>query len=322
MEEQKTGSEILNTDNELNPESDDFYTESEEDDKPVELEGLEAEEATTTERQYLNEIGEISLLSADEECELGRLIKEGTKEEQIAAKKKLIEANLRLVVSIAKNYCGRGLPLMDLIQEGNIGLMKAVELFDYSKGFRFSTYATNWIKQTIRRAIADQSRNIRIPVHVTENIYKVLNKEKELAQKLGRDPTIEELSEATGFSVEDVADKLNTFKDSISFETPLKGEDGNVIENIIADESGNSPEFEVTQKLLKEEIEKVLNELTERERTVLGMRFGLLDGRVHTLEEVGEHFNITRERVRQIEVKALRRLRNPNRSQSLRDFFV
>ena len=277
-------------------------------------------EALAAEKIYLNEIGTYPLLTAEEEAELGRIIHDESGEKQEAAKKKLAESNLRLVVSIAKKFIGRGLPLMDLIQEGNIGLLKAVDRFDYTMGNRFSTYAAWWIKQSIMRALADQSRNIRVPVHVAESINRLLKDQKELAQKLGHEPTVEELSEETGIPVEKITEMLNSSLDSISIDSSV-GEDNSTLQDYISDDqSSNAPDFEITQKMLKEELNKALDSLDERERSVLEYRYGLKDGNVHTLEEIGNMYGITRERVRQIESRAIRKLKYTDENHDLKEF--
>ncbi len=267
-------------------------------------------------RMYLKEIGRISLLSPDEETELSVRIANGDE----AAKNILAESNLRLVVSIAKRYVGRGLLFLDLIQEGNIGLMKAVEKFDYDKGYKFSTYATWWIRQAITRALADQARTIRVPVHMVETINKMARVQRQMTLELNREPSEEELAEKMGITVDKVREVMKISQDPVSLETPIGEEDDSHLGDFIKDERSMSPEEYATNEILKEEIKNVLLTLQEREQEVLELRFGLVDGTSHTLEEVGKKFNVTRERIRQIEAKALRKLRHPSRAKKLKDF--
>lgn len=267
-------------------------------------------------RMYLKEIGKVQLLSAEEEIELAKRLAEGDQE----AKKKLAEANLRLVVSIAKRYVGRGMLFLDLIQEGNLGLIKAVEKFDYTKGFKFSTYATWWIRQAITRAIADQARTIRIPVHMVETINKLMRVSRQLLQELGRDPQPEEIAEYMDMSVAKVREIMKISQEPVSLETPIGEEEDSHLGDFIPDEDIPVPAEAAAFTLLKEQLIEVLDTLTEREQKVLRLRFGLDDGRARTLEEVGREFNVTRERIRQIEAKALRKLRHPSRSKKLKDY--
>lgn len=267
-------------------------------------------------RMYLKEIGRVSLLTADEEVALALKIEQGDQE----AKQRLAEANLRLVVSIAKRYVGRGMQFLDLIQEGNMGLMKAVEKFDYRKGFKFSTYATWWIRQAITRAIADQARTIRIPVHMVETINKLIRIQRQLLQDLGREPTPEEIGAEMDMPTEKVREILKIAQEPVSLETPIGEEDDSHLGDFIEDQDATSPEYHASYELLKEQLESVLDTLTDREENVLRLRFGLDDGRTRTLEEVGKVFGVTRERIRQIEAKALRKLRHPSRSKQLKDF--
>jgi len=267
-------------------------------------------------RMYLKEIGKVPLLSSQEEQELAEQISAGNEE----AKKKLAESNLRLVVSIAKRYTGRGMMFLDLIQEGNIGLLKAVEKFDYSKGFKFSTYATWWIRQAITRAIADQSRTIRIPVHMVETINKLVRIQRKLLQELGREPSPEEIAEEMDLPVDRVREIMKISQEPVSLETPIGEEDDSHLGDFIQDDNALAPSDAAAFTLLKEELNAVLATLTDRERKVLSLRFGLEDGHAKTLEEVGKEFNVTRERIRQIEAKALRKLRHPNKSKRLKDF--
>ena len=267
-------------------------------------------------RMYLKEIGKVPLLTAEEEIELAKRMENGDEE----AKKRLAEANLRLVVSIAKRYVGRGMLFLDLIQEGNLGLIKAVEKFDYNKGFKFSTYATWWIRQAITRAIADQARTIRIPVHMVETINKLIRVSRQLLQELGREPTPEEIAEEMGMSVERVREILKISQEPVSLETPIGEEEDSHLGDFIQDDNVPVPADAAAFTLLKEQLVEVLGTLTEREQKVLRLRFGLDDGRARTLEEVGKEFNVTRERIRQIEAKALRKLRHPSRSRKLKDY--
>ena len=267
-------------------------------------------------RMYLKEIGKISLLSLDEETELSKKIAEGDE----MAKNRLAESNLRLVVSIAKRYVGRGMLFLDLIQEGNIGLMKAVEKFDATKGYKFSTYATWWIRQAITRAIADQARTIRVPVHMVETINKLSRFQRQLTLELNREPTDEELAEKMNMSPEKIREVIKIAQDPVSLETPIGEEEDSHLGDFVPDESNMSPEDFTIHEMLKEEISDVLLTLTEREEQVLRLRFGLDDGSSKTLEEVGQMFGVTRERIRQIEAKALRKLRHPSRSRKLKDF--
>ena len=267
-------------------------------------------------RMYLKEIGKVPLLSPDEEIELAKKIELGDEE----AKKKLAESNLRLVVSIAKRYAGRGMQLLDLIQEGNLGLIKAVEKFDYRKGYKFSTYATWWIRQAITRAIADQARTIRIPVHMVETINRLVRTQRQLVQKLGRETTPEELAKELDMPVERVREIMKISQDPVSLETPIGEEEDSHLGDFIQDNNVEVPADAATYTLLHEQLMDVLSTLTEREQKVLRLRFGLDDGRPRTLEEVGRQFNVTRERIRQIEAKALRKLRHPSRSKILKDY--
>ena len=267
-------------------------------------------------RMYLKEIGKVSLLTADEEIELAKRMEQGDEE----AKKRLAEANLRLVVSIAKRYVGRGMLFLDLIQEGNLGLIKAVEKFDYRKGYKFSTYATWWIRQAITRAIADQARTIRIPVHMVETINKLIRVSRQLLQELGREPTPEEIAEEMKMPVDRVREILKISQEPVSLETPIGEEEDSHLGDFIQDDNVPVPADAAAFTLLKEQLIEVLGTLTEREQKVLRLRFGLDDGRARTLEEVGKEFNVTRERIRQIEAKALRKLRHPSRSRKLKDY--
>ena len=267
-------------------------------------------------RMYLREIGKIKLLSFDEELELAKKILEGDEE----AKQKLAESNLRLVVSIAKKYVGRGLLFLDLIQEGNMGLIKAVEKFDYTKGYKFSTYATWWIRQAITRAIADQARTIRIPVHMVETINRLIRTSRLLLQRLGREPSPEEIAKEMDLPVDKVMEIQKIAQDPVSLETPIGEEDDSHLGDFIQDEDSPAPQDSASFTLMKEQLDEVMNTLTPREAKVLKLRFGLEDGRARTLEEVGKEFEVTRERIRQIEAKALRKLRHPSRSKRLRDY--
>ena len=267
-------------------------------------------------RMYLKEIGKVPLLSAEEEIELAKRMAEGDED----AKKRLAEANLRLVVSIAKRYVGRGMLFLDLIQEGNLGLIKAVEKFDYQKGFKFSTYATWWIRQAITRAIADQARTIRIPVHMVETINKLIRVSRQLLQELGREPLPEEIAEELDMPVERVREILKISQEPVSLETPIGEEEDSHLGDFIQDDNVPVPAEAAAATLLKEQLGEVLDTLTDREQKVLRLRFGMNDGRARTLEEVGKEFEVTRERIRQIEAKALRKLRHPSRSRKLRDY--
>ena len=267
-------------------------------------------------RMYLKEIGKVPLLSAEEEIKLAQRMEEGDEE----AKKRLAEANLRLVVSIAKRYTGRGMSFLDLVQEGNIGLMKAVEKFDYTKGYRLSTYATWWVKQSVTRALADQSRTIRLPVHMVEAVNRIRKAQRALAVKLGREPSNEEIGKEVGMSEKRVTELMQSSGDTVSLETPVGDEDGSNLGDFVADDSNASTEEKAESVFLREEIEQMLQGLNPREREVIILRFGLESGHPLTLEEVGKRFKVTRERIRQIETAALRKLRNPSRSKKIRDF--
>ena len=268
-------------------------------------------------RMYLKEIGQIKLLSAEEEVELAKRVSEGDQ----AAKNKLTEANLRLVVSIAKKYSGRGLHILDLIQEGNTGLIRAVDKFDWTKGNKFSTYATWWIRQAITRAIADQARTIRVPVHMVEVINKATRCNRKLVQELGREPTVEEIAAELGLPVEKIIEANRTAADTLSLDTPVGDEEDTSIGSFVEDERTPGPADATSNALLAEALKEILDTLTEREADVLKMRFGMYDGRTHTLEEVGQNFGVTRERIRQIENKAIRKLRHPSRAKKIKDFY-
>lgn len=267
-------------------------------------------------RMYLKEIGKVPLLSADEEIELAKRMEQGDS----AAKKRLAEANLRLVVSIAKRYVGRGMLFLDLIQEGNLGLIKAVDKFDYTKGYKFSTYATWWIRQAITRAIADQARTIRIPVHMVETINRLIRVQRQLLQELGREPYPEEIAKTLGITVDKVREIQKISQEPVSLETPIGEEEDSHLGDFIQDDNVPVPADAAAFTLLRQQLDEVLDTLTEREQKVLRLRFGLSDGRARTLEEVGKEFNVTRERIRQIEAKALRKLRHPSRSKKLKDY--
>lgn len=315
------------TDDDAEPDDevmDDLGDDPELEEEEVDLENIEGfiPEGVSLEdpvRMYLKEIGKVPLLSADEEIELAKLMENGGEEGE-EARKKLAEANLRLVVSIAKRYVGRGMLFLDLIQEGNLGLIKAVEKFDYHKGYKFSTYATWWIRQAITRAIADQARTIRIPVHMVETINKLIRVSRQLLQELGREPTPEEIAAEMDMPVERVREILKISQEPVSLETPIGEEEDSHLGDFIQDDNVPVPADAAAFTLLKEQLVEVLGTLTEREQKVLRLRFGLDDGRARTLEEVGKEFNVTRERIRQIEAKALRKLRHPSRSRKLKDY--
>ena len=307
------GIEIVDDSNRAQAEMDEDKAEEEVDIDLSIPEGISIDDPV---RMYLKEIGRVPLLSADEEIALAKRMEAGDEE----AQKELAEANLRLVVSIAKRYVGRGMLFLDLIQEGNLGLIKAVEKFDYNKGYKFSTYATWWIRQASTRAIADQARTIRIPVHMVETINKLIRVSRQLLQQLGREPSPEEIAEAMEISVERVREIMKIAQEPVSLETPIGEEEDSHLGDFIEDQDAPAPAEAASFMLLKEQLEEVLDTLTEREERVLRLRFGLDDGRARTLEEVGQNFGVTRERIRQIEAKALRKLRHPSRSRKLKDF--
>ncbi len=308
---ENSGIELLNDDDEkTKDDSDEIYVEKEDLSVPK---GISVDDPV---RMYLKEIGKIPLLTGDEEVKIAKRMENGDN----FAKQELAEANLRLVVSIAKRYVGRGMSFLDLIQEGNLGLMKAVDKFDYTKGFKFSTYATWWIRQAITRAIADQARTIRIPVHMVETINKLVRVQRQLVQELGRDPLPEEIAKQMNIDVEKVREIQKIAQEPVSLETPIGEEEDSHLGDFIPDDEILSPQDAATFTLLKEQLSGVLETLTDREKKVLTLRFGLDDGRARTLEEVGKEFDVTRERIRQIEAKALRKLRHPSRSKKLKDF--
>ena len=321
---ENAGVEILSTDEEEGLTGEFFDSEDEEAESEEDLSGeISVPESVGIDdpvRMYLKEIGKIRLLSAQEEQALAQRITEGDEKECTEAKRQLAEANLRLVVSIAKRYLGRGLQFLDLIQEGNLGLLKAVDKFDYTKGFKFSTYATWWIRQSITRAIADSARTIRIPVHMVETINRLVRTQRQMLQELGREPTPEELAERLNTPVARVRDIMQISQEPVSFETPIGEEEDTHLGDFIQDDSSQIPVDAATEKLLHEQLLNVINQLSDREQKVLQLRFGLVDGKPRTLEEVGKEFNVTRERIRQIEAKALRKLRHPSRSKKLRDY--
>ena len=316
-EYEKNSQDIINLidPEELNEISNDVirFSTAEEMTKILAQEGLPVEDPV---RMYLKEIGQIPLLDLDTETELARKMYEGDED----AKNRLVESNLRLVVSIAKRYMGKGMVLLDLIQEGNLGLMKAVEKFDYTKGYKFSTYATWWIRQAISRAIADQSRTIRIPVHMVETIHKVSRSQRQLLQEYGREATSDEIAADIGMNADKVREIMKISQDPVSLETPIGEADDSHLSDFIPDDDTPTPVDEASYHILREQLGEVLHTLTPREEMVLKLRFGLVDGRTRTLEEVGQEFNITRERIRQIEAKALRKLRHPSRSKRLKDY--
>ena len=313
---EELGVDILKDEDLLEPDVDDLKEVEEIKLEDIDINSMEGIGVDDPVRMYLREIGRIPLLSSEEELELAQRVLENDEE----AKQKLAESNLRLVVSIAKKYVGRGMLFLDLIQEGNMGLIKAVEKFDYQKGYKFSTYATWWIRQAITRAIADQARTIRIPVHMVETINKLIRTSRHLLQQLGREPTPEEIAKELEIPVEKVMEIQKIAQDPVSLETPIGEEDDSHLGDFIQDDESTAPHDSAAYTLLKEQLEEVMNTLTPREAKVLKLRFGLEDGKARTLEEVGREFQVTRERIRQIEAKALRKLRHPSRSKRLKDY--
>ena len=313
---EKMGVDIGKDDDEEGPDEEDLQEVEDLQLDEIDVAGYESSNIDDPVRMYLREIGKIPLLTYEEELDLAKKVLEGDEE----AKQKLAESNLRLVVSIAKKYVGRGMLFLDLIQEGNMGLIKAVEKFDYTKGFKFSTYATWWIRQAITRAIADQARTIRIPVHMVETINKLIRTSRHLLQQLGREPTQEEIAQEMEMPVEKVMEIQKIAQDPVSLETPIGEEDDSHLGDFIKDEDSPEPQDSAAYTLLKEQLEEVMSTLTPREAKVLKLRFGLEDGKARTLEEVGKEFKVTRERIRQIEAKALRKLRHPSRSKKLKDY--
>lgn len=301
------------------------YIASDEDEEEINLDAIDLLEGIGTEdpvRMYLKEIGTVPLLTAEEEIELARMKAEGTEQEKTRAKERLVEANLRLVVSIAKRYTGRGMSFLDLVQEGNLGLIKGVEKFDYTKGYKLSTYATWWIRQSVTRALADQARTIRVPVHMVETINKMSKMQRKLTLEFGYEPSVAELAKALDMTEEKVMEIMQIAREPASLETPIGEEDDSNLGDFVADGNAVTPEGNVESVMLREHIQTLLEDLKERERQVIVLRFGLEDGHPRTLEEVGKEFNVTRERIRQIEAKALRKLRNPVRSRRIRDFLT
>ena len=318
-QDEETEEILIDTGDDLLDEEDEVIEELEEVEEVRVEETAEVLEGVSTEdpvRMYLKEIGNVPLLTSEQEVDLAMRVEAG----DVQAKRELTEANLRLVVSIAKKYVGRGMPFLDLIQEGNMGLMKAVDKFDYTKGYKFSTYATWWIRQAITRGIADTGRTIRVPVHMVETINKTLRMTRQLLQELGREPTPEEVADRLGVPASRVREVLKISRDPVSLDTPIGEEDDSHLGDFIEDDTALSPADSATFSMLREELANALESLTERERQVVKLRFGLEDGRARTLEEVGREFNVTRERIRQIEAKALRKLRHPSRSKRLKDF--
>ena len=310
------GIEIIDDSNSVDQQDDDVDLDDKDEEVEIDLSVPEGVSIDDPVRMYLKEIGRVPLLTAEEEVALAKRMQDGDE----VAQKRLAEANLRLVVSIAKRYVGRGMLFLDLIQEGNLGLIKAVEKFDYTKGYKFSTYATWWIRQAITRAIADQARTIRIPVHMVETINKLIRVSRQLLQQLGREPTPEEIAKAMEITVERVREIMKIAQEPVSLETPIGEEEDSHLGDFIEDQDAPAPADAASFMLLKEQLEEVLDRLTPREEKVLRLRFGLDDGRARTLEEVGQNFGVTRERIRQIEAKALRKLRHPSRSRKLKDF--
>lgn len=310
------GIEIIDDSNSVDQQDDDVDLDDKDEEVEIDLSVPEGVSIDDPVRMYLKEIGRVPLLTAEEEVALAKRMQDGDE----VAQKRLAEANLRLVVSIAKRYVGRGMLFLDLIQEGNLGLIKAVEKFDYTKGYKFSTYATWWIRQAITRAIADQARTIRIPVHMVETINKLIRVSRQLLQQLGREPTPEEIAKAMEITVERVREIMKIAQEPVSLETPIGEEEDSHLGDFIEDQDAPAPADAASFMLLKEQLEEVLDTLTPREEKVLRLRFGLDDGRARTLEEVGQNFGVTRERIRQIEAKALRKLRHPSRSRKLKDF--
>lgn len=310
------GIEIIDDSNSVDQQDDDVDLDDKDEEVEIDLSVPEGVSIDDPVRMYLKEIGRVPLLTAEEEVALAKRMQDGDE----VAQKRLAEANLRLVVSIAKRYVGRGMLFLDLIQEGNLGLIKAVEKFDYTKGYKFSTYATWWIRQAITRAIADQARTIRIPVHMVETINKLIRVSRQLLQQLGREPTPEEIAKEMEITVERVREIMKIAQEPVSLETPIGEEEDSHLGDFIEDQDAPAPADAASFMLLKEQLEEVLDTLTPREEKVLRLRFGLDDGRARTLEEVGQNFGVTRERIRQIEAKALRKLRHPSRSRKLKDF--
>ncbi|MDY2629452.1 MAG: RNA polymerase sigma factor RpoD [Lachnospiraceae bacterium] len=308
----------------LDTDEDDFSV-SDEDEEEINLDAIDLLDGIGTEdpvRMYLKEIGTVPLLTAEEEIELAKMKAEGDEKQRARAKERLVEANLRLVVSIAKRYTGRGMSFLDLVQEGNLGLIKGVEKFDYTKGYKLSTYATWWIRQSVTRALADQARTIRVPVHMVETINKMSKMQRKLTLEYGYEPSVAELAKALDMTEEKVMEIMQIAREPASLETPIGEEDDSNLGDFVADGNAVTPEGNVESVMLREHIQTLLEDLKERERQVIVLRFGLEDGHPRTLEEVGKEFNVTRERIRQIEAKALRKLRNPVRSRRIRDFLA